>query len=68
MPHSLRGSVDTFVASGGIPTSGLGVRHVGIVEIMYFGRCSPCVCELLNTCGKYYVLCALYFMSNFTLT
>jgi hypothetical protein len=30
IPPSLRGSVDVFVASGGIPTSGLGVRHVGI--------------------------------------
>jgi hypothetical protein len=33
---------------------------------MYLGRCFPCVCELLNTRGKYYVLCALYFLSNFT--
>jgi hypothetical protein len=30
MPPSLRGSVDAFVASGGIPTRGHGVRHVGI--------------------------------------
>jgi hypothetical protein len=30
IPPSLRGSVDAFVASGGIPTRGHGVRHVGI--------------------------------------
>jgi hypothetical protein len=30
MPPSLRGSVDAFVALGGIPTRGHGVRHVGI--------------------------------------
>jgi hypothetical protein len=30
MPPSLRGSVDAFVASRGIPTRGHGVRHVGI--------------------------------------
>jgi hypothetical protein len=30
IPPSLRGSVDIFVASRGIPTSGLDVGHVGI--------------------------------------
>jgi hypothetical protein len=30
IPPSLRGSVEAFVASGGIPTRGHGVRHVGI--------------------------------------
>jgi hypothetical protein len=30
IPPSLRGSVEDFVASGGIPTRGHGVRHVGI--------------------------------------
>jgi hypothetical protein len=30
IPPSLRGSVEAFVASGGIPTRGQGVRHVGI--------------------------------------
>jgi hypothetical protein len=43
---------------------------MGLVRSTFLSKreCSPCVCELLNTCGKYYVLCALYFMSNFTLT
>jgi hypothetical protein len=41
---------------------------MGNVEIMYLGRCSPCVFALPNTCGNYYILCALYFVSNFTLT
>jgi hypothetical protein len=27
----IRGSVDAFIASGGIPTRGHGVRHVGIL-------------------------------------
>jgi hypothetical protein len=30
IPPSLRGSVETFVASRGIPTRGHGVGHVGI--------------------------------------
>jgi hypothetical protein len=30
IPHLLRGSVEAFVALRGIPTSGHGVRHVGI--------------------------------------
>jgi hypothetical protein len=30
IPPSLRGSVNDIVASGGIPTRGQGVRHVGI--------------------------------------
>jgi hypothetical protein len=30
IPPSLRGNVDVFVASGGIPTRGRGVGHVGI--------------------------------------
>jgi hypothetical protein len=30
IPPSLRGSFEAFVASGGIPTRGHGVRHVGI--------------------------------------
>jgi hypothetical protein len=46
-------------------THWIAAKHV--LRFVYLGKCSPCVCELLNTCGKYYVLCALYFMSNFTL-
>jgi hypothetical protein len=30
IPPSLRGTVDDIVASGGIPTRGQGVKHVGI--------------------------------------
>jgi hypothetical protein len=30
IPSSLRGSVEAFVASGGIPIRGHGARHVGI--------------------------------------
>jgi hypothetical protein len=45
-----------------------GSHELKLLRFVYLGKWSPCVCELLNTSGKYYVLCALYFMSNFTLT
>jgi hypothetical protein len=50
-------------------THWIATKHVlrYLLRFVYLGKCSPCVCELLNTCGKYYVLCALYFMSNFIL-
>jgi hypothetical protein len=38
------------------------------VEFLYLRRCSSCVYAILDTCEMYYTLCALYFVSNFTLT
>jgi hypothetical protein len=34
----------------------------------YLGKWSLCCCGSLTTGGKYLTHCALYFMSNFTLT
>jgi hypothetical protein len=39
-----------------------------LLRFGYLGKWPPCVCELLNTCGKYFVPCTMYLMSNFTFT
>jgi hypothetical protein len=44
------------------------VMMMSVLRFGYLGKWSPCVYEPLNTSGKYFVLCTMYFMSNFTLT